>query len=132
MNRTESCSCQWNGATTTEPIAHQNGVSVPIAERKQAVSERHRLDSSVEFAELVKLVKEQAQAEDADIGMIIDGKFTRARPICRASIDPEKRLEFLQHIEEVLRETQSQLPNEKEFHQSSTTKSWTSFPDDQT
>lgn len=132
MNRSENNSCHRDGTTITGPLADLNGISVPVAESSQATSEHHCLDRSVEFAKLVKLVKEQAQAEDVDIGMFIDGEFTRACPVSRASIDPEKHLAFLKHIEDVLREAQFQLPMQEEFHQSNTTKSWTSFPDDQT
>lgn len=88
--------------TKTEPIADGSGISVPIAEGDPSVSEHHHLDRSAEFAKLVKLVKEQAQAEDADIGMFIDGEFTRACPVSRGSIAPEIRLAFLKHIVEVL------------------------------
>lgn len=120
-----------NSATITEPITDSNGISVPIAEGGPFVSERHHLDRSAEFAKLVKLFKEQAQAENADIGMFIDGEFTHACPLTHASIAPEIRLAFLKHIVDVLYEVQFQLPNEEEFHQSSTTKSWTCIPGDQ-
>ena len=114
MNRSENSLCHRDGATITEPIADLNGISVPIAEGDQARSEHPRLSRSVEFAKLVKLVKEQAQAKDEDIGMFIDGEFTRACPVSRASIDPERRLAFLQYIEEVLPEVQFQLPMQEE------------------
>ena len=132
MNRHENNSCRVNGATITEPITDGSGISVPIAEGVPSVSEHHNLNRSAEFAKLVKLVKEQAQAENADIGMFIDGEFTHACPVTHASIAPEIRLAFLKHIVEVLCEVQFQLPNEEEFHQSSTTKSSTCIPDDQT
>lgn len=88
--------------TKTEPIADGSGISVPIAEGDPSVPEHHHLDRSAEFAKLVKLVKEQAQAEDADIGKFIDGEFTRASPVSGGSIAPEIRLAFLKHIIEVL------------------------------
>lgn len=130
MNSYENNSCHSSGVTITEPIAGVSGIPVPIAEDDQTTSEQHRLDRSVEFAKLVKLVKEQAQAEYANIGIFIDGEFTRASPISRASIDPERRLAFLKHIEGVLHEAQFQLPMKEESHQRNTTKSWISFPDD--